>query len=415
VELVVRDLQPFTFVEGSVLFPNAVVPFAPIEGGSAFDRILSEERQLAAEADALRRQHRIESVLVAVLMVLVPLFFVSMVVLSRRRDRIPGVPRFLREPPEDIHPVDLAMLWSAYRGRLQPKNAYRAQMLHLARTGVIDVQAVGPVTDPQDFRLSLRDRPEGIDGEFVEFLFTGDGKRPVSMKSVKNSGTRGTNLSDWWKKAGKRTKRLVTTVVKGRSRGERTAMTLVALGAIVYGYWRSVGFGGDDPQFFHGLIGPRALWLVGVAVAGRWIAGRFMPVRLRANLRARVARWAAFRRFLKEFSTFDDAPALAVIVWERYLVYAVALDVAGRVEKQVREILPPEDIPEPWPGAPRGVAGFTAYHHWSATSRAYVAPAAAASVGWSSGWGGTSSGGGFGGGFSGGGGGGGGGTGSGAG
>jgi hypothetical protein len=288
-------------------------------------------------------------------------------------------------------------------------NAYRAQMLHLARTGVIDVQAVGPVTDPEDFRLRLRDRPEGIDGEFVEFLFTGDGERPVSMKSVKSSGTRGSNLSDWWKKAGKRTKRLVTTVVKGRSRGERTAMTLVALGAIAYGYWRSVGFGGDGPQFFRGLVGPRALWLVGVAVAGRWIAGRFMPARLPANLRERLARWTAFRRFLKEFSTFDDAPALAVIVWERYLVYAVALDVAGRVEKQVREILPSEDIPEPWPGAPRGLAGFTAYHHWSATSRAYVAPAAAASVGWSSGWGGTSSGGGFGGGFSGGGGGGGGG------
>jgi uncharacterized membrane protein len=411
VELVVRDLPPFRFVEGSVLFSNAVVPFAPIEGGPAFGRILSEERRLAADADALRRQHRVESVLVEVLMLLVPLFFLSMVVLARRRDRVLGVPRFLQEPPEGIHPVDLAMLWSAYRGRLQPKNAYRAQMLHLARTGVIDVQAVGPVTDPEDFRLRLRDRPEGIDGEFVEFLFTGDGERPVSMKSVKSSGTRGTNLSDWWKKAGKRTKRLVTTVVKGRSRGERTAMTVVALGAIVYGYWRSVGFG-DGPQFFHGLVGPRALWLVGVAVAGRWIAGRFMPVRLPANLRERVARWAAFRRFLKEFSTFEDAPALAVIVWERYLVYAVALDVAGRVEKQVREILPPEDIPEPWPGAPRGVVGFTVYHHWSATSRAYVAPAAAASVGWSSGWGGGSSGGGFGGGFSGGGGGGGGGTGS---
>jgi uncharacterized membrane protein len=123
-----------------------------------------------------------------------------------------------------------------------------------------------------------------------------------------------------------------------------------------------------------------------------------------------VARWAAFRRFLKEFSSFDDAPALAVIVWERFLVYAVALDVADRVEKQVRELLPPEAIPEPWPGAPRGIEGFTTYRHWSASSRAYVAPAAAATVGWSSGWGGMSSGGGGGGGFSGGGGGGGGGS-----
>ena len=414
VELTVRDLRPFTFVEGSILFPNRSVPLAAIEGGPTRAAILAQERRLAEEANDLRRQHAFESALVNILLVLVPLFMVAMVVLARRRDRVPGTPRYLQEPPEDIHPVDLAMLWSAYRRSLQPKNAYRAQLLHLARTGVIDVQAVGRVTDPEDFRLRLRRRPDGIDGEFVEFLFTGDGKRPVSMKSIKNTGTRATNLRDWWKKAGNRTKRLVSKVVKARSRPERTAMTLVALAAMAYGYWRSIGFDEGGP-LFEGLVGPQALILAAVALLARWVAGRFMPARLPARLRERVARWAAFRRFLSDFSTFDDAPALAVVIWERYLVYAVALDVAGRVEKQVREILPPEDVPEPWPGAPRGVEGIAAYHHWSATSHAYVAPAAAASVGWSSGWGGAGSGGGFGGGFSGGGGGGGGGTGGGAG
>jgi uncharacterized membrane protein YgcG len=411
VEFTVRDLPPFTFVEGSVLFPNRAVPFTPIEGGPAAVRIAAEERRLAEEANALRRQHDLETVLVWVLLVAVPLFCLAMVLLARRRDRVTGVPRVLQEPPEDIHPVDLAMLWSAYRGHLEPKNAYRAQMLHLARTRVIEVQAVGTVSDPDDFQITLRHRPDGIDGEFIEFLFTGDGQRPVSMKSIKNSGTGETNLKDWWKKAGKRTKKVVTKVIKARSRPERTAMTLVALGAAAYGWWRSVGFGEGGP-FFEGLVGPLALWLIPVALVSRWVAGRFMPARLPAELRERVARWAAFRRFLKEFSTLDDAPALAVIVWEQYLVYAVALDVADRVEKQVRELLPPEDIPEPWPGAPRGVEGFAYYHHWSVGSRAYVAPSAAAAVGWSSGWGGSSSGGGGGGGFSGGGGGGGGGTGS---
>jgi uncharacterized membrane protein len=416
VELTVRDLAAFTFVEGSILFPKRVVPFAPIELGPGRERILSDELRLVEAANDLRRRHAFETAAVKVLLVLVPLFFAAMVLLARRRDRVPGVPRHLQEPPEDIHPVDLAMLWSASRGSLKPKNAYRAQMLHLARTGVIEVQAVGRVSDPEDFRLRLLHRPDGIDGEFIEFLFTGDGMRPVSMKSIKNQGARATDLRDWWKKAGRRTKRLVTQVVKARSRAERTAMTLVALGAAAYGYWRAIGGGIDDGgPLFEGLVGPLALWLVPVALVGRWVAGGFMPARLPARLRERVARWAAFRRFLKEFSTFQDAPALAVVVWERYLVYAVALDVADRVEKQVREILPAEDIPEPWPGAPRGVDGFIYYHHWSATSRAYVAPAAATAVGWSSGWGGGSSGGGFGGGFSGGGGGGGGGTGSGAG
>lgn len=409
VELVVRDLQPFSLVEGSILFPVEAVPLAPLEPGPGRAGILAEEGRLAEEANALRRQHRLETGLVWVLLFAVPLLAAATVVLARRRDRVPGVPRHLQEPPEDIHPVELAMLWSAYRGNLQPKNAYRAQLLHLVRTRVIEVQAVGRVTDPEDFRLRLLKRPDGLDGEFVEFLFTGDGARPVMMKSIKNRGRRATALSDWWKKSGARTKRLVTQIVKGRWRIERTLLTVVTLGPAAYGYWRSVG-PLEGPVFFDGLVGPFAFWLLPVGIASRVIAGRLMPTRLSETLRDRVARWAAFRRFLRDFSSFEDAPALAVIVWERYLVDAVALGVADRVEEQVKELLAPQDIPEPWPGAPRGIEGFTAYHHWSSTSRAHVAPAAAAAVGWSSGWGGSSSIGGGGGGFSGGGGGGGGGA-----
>lgn len=413
VELTVRDLRPFTFVEGSILFPVEAVPLAPIEPGPGRAGVLAEEGRLAEEANDLRRQHRLETGLVWVLLFVVPLFAAAMVVLARRRDRVPGVPRHLQEPPEDIHPVDLAMLWSAAEGHLEPKNAYRAQMLHLARTGAIDVQAVGPVSDPEDFQLRLRKMPDGIDGEFVEFLFAGDGREAVSMRAIKNRGPRKDELTDWWTRAGSRTKRYITQIVKGRTRMERTVLSIGTLGAAAYGYWRSVG-AMDAPGFFSGLVGPFAFWLVIVGVASRVIAGGLMPTRLPKTLRARVARWSAFRRFLKEFSTFDEAPALAVVIWERYLVYAVGLGVADRVEKQVREILPPEAIPEPWPGAPQGIEGYTTYHHWSASSRAHVAPAAAAAVGWSSGWGGSSGGGG-GGGFSGGGGGGGGGTGGGAG
>jgi len=411
VELTVRDLQPFTFVEGSILFPPDSVPFALAEPGPGRARILAEERRLADEANDLRRQHAFESGLVKVLFVAVPLFMVLMVVVARRRDRVPGVPRHLQEPPEDVHPVDLAMLWSASRGKLAPKNAYRAQLLHLARTGAIEVQAVGRVSDPEDFQLRLLRKPEGIDGEFVEFLFTGDGNEPVPMKGIRDRGTRRERLADWWKKAGRRTKATVTKVVKARGRPERTAVGLVGLGGAAYGWWRSFGFE-EGGGLFDGLVGLPAAWLIPVSAVSWLVAARLMPARLPAQLRERVARWAAFRRFLKEFSTFEDAPALAVVIWERYLVYAVALDVADRVEKQVREIIPPEEIPEPWPGAPRGATGYTYYRSWSSTSRAYVAPAAASAVGWSSGWGGSSSGGGGGGGFSGGGGGGGGGTGS---
>jgi len=140
-----------------------------------------------------------------------------------------------------------------------------------------------------------------------------------------------------------------------------------------------------------------------------------MPSRLPATLRERLARWGAFRRYLTDFSTFQDAPTAAITIWEHYLVYAVALGVADEVEEQVRALVPAERLPEPWPGAASGADGYVHYHRSIGSSPAHVASNAASSVGWSSGWGSSSSGGGGGGGFSGGGGGGGGGTGGGAG
>ena len=77
-----------------------------------------------------------------------------------RRDRGPGVPRILQEPPEAVHPAELALLWSAYRGTFAPKDAYRAQLLHLAKAGVIGVVADGRVSDPKDLQIRLLKRAD---------------------------------------------------------------------------------------------------------------------------------------------------------------------------------------------------------------------------------------------------------------
>jgi hypothetical protein len=414
VRLSVRNLQPFTLVEGSILFPPGAVPFAALQGGETRAGILGEEARLADEANALRRQHDLETWLTRILLVLVPLFMGLMVVAARRRDRVPDVPRHLQEPPERIHPVEVAVLWSTVHGSLHPKTAYRAQLLHLMHTGVLRVTPVGPVSDPEDFLIERAKQPDDLDREFVRFLFAGDGAGTVSLRDLRAKGSRRERLNHWWTKVGSKTKRTVKNVVKGRQRGEATAAFLVALAAGAYGVWRGIGSSGA--ALFDGLVGPLAALLVPVAVLSYLIARWLMPPRLSKNLRERVARWAAFRRFLKEFSTLPEAPTMAVIIWEHYLVYAVALGVADEVEDQVRGLVPAERLPEPWPGAPTGDDGYRYYHHSIHSTPAHTAVGAAATVGWSSGWGGSSSGGGGGGGgFSGGGGGGGGGTGGGAG
>ncbi len=47
-------------------------------------------------------------------------------------------------------------------------------------------------------------------------------------------------------------------------------------------------------------------------------------------------RWVAFEKFLREFSNIKDYSMPGIIVWEHYMVYAVAFGIADLVEKQLR-------------------------------------------------------------------------------
>ena len=49
-----------------------------------------------------------------------------------------------------------------------------------------------------------------------------------------------------------------------------------------------------------------------------------------------AARWSAFRRYLEDFSRLEEAPPIAIGLWEEYLVYAIALGVAEDVLEAAR-------------------------------------------------------------------------------
>ena len=128
------------------------------------------------------------------------MFLLALVVVARRRDRVPSVPATLQEPPEAIHPVDLAVLWGAWhRGTPIMQNAYRAELLWLAKERVIEVQADGPVSRPRDIRLVLRDLPSHpFDQEFTEYLFADEGVGPIELSRIKGEGKRAPERRDWW-------------------------------------------------------------------------------------------------------------------------------------------------------------------------------------------------------------------------
>jgi hypothetical protein len=413
----VHDVPEYSYVEGSILFPVEAVPVSVQGPQERFDEILAQEQAWAEEANALRRRHEAERRWVGYLLVGVPVACALFVLLARLRDRVPDVPSILEQPPED-DPVAGALLWSAWRGRMSPRNAYRAQVLRLARLGAIELRAEGMVTDPKDLTIVKRrdalDLPTSADQDFLWLLFGRDGDE-VEEVSIRHPKPRRTGnaaysrYTTWLEAAKGRSKDLLLRIRKGDARIESTGATIAALGAAGYGVWTAV--------WGHG--GPVGWWLVPVSLASLIVALRLIPARLGLEDRTRVMRLAAFRRYLEDFSDLPNAPALAVVIWDRYLEWAVALDVADEVEKQVTALVPVESLRSPIPGGPSGLAGIHAWNSFRAATPTIVlhSMASRSSGGSTSGgYGSFSSSGGFsGGGFSGGGGGGGGGTGGGAG
>ena len=410
VALEISDLPALTFVEGSVVFPETAVPLAYQIPAPMRDSIVTTESALAEAANAQRRallatearqdtwRRRLWFAMGGL-----PLVFAALVVISRLRDRVRGAPRMLETPPEEIHPVELAQMWAAASGRSGTKHIYRTQMLHLAHIGAVELQAVGPVTDPKDFRIRLRDvkDAEPRDMEFLEFLFPKATDDDIALSSLKPTGKRRTELREWWKLVDSSGKTVLRRMVP-EMRWESLTTTLLGLGGIVASF-AMVGL----------IDSPLGLLLIPVALVGMTIAHVLIRPRIGREFRERVAGWRAFRRFLTEFSSLPEAPALAVVIWERYLVYATALGVADEVEKQVKALIPPEELPRPWEGAPSGINSLAFVHSFNTVPVHSSLSTVSSST--SSGTGSFSSGGGGGGGFSGGGGGGGGGTGGGAG
>ena len=111
------------------------------------------------------------------------------------------------------------------------------------------------------------------------------------------------------------------------------------------------------------------------------------------------------RNYLRDFSQLADAPAGHLVLWERYLVYAVALGVSDDLARGLAARIPAEDTQQfaTWysshPGHPAGYGsiGHFADGFTSSAVGSFAPPSSSSSSGSGSG-GGFSGGGGGGGG-----------------
>jgi hypothetical protein len=289
---------------------------------------------------------------VAVVVVLVgtALAMALLVLLARFRDRVTGVPRHIPAPPEGIHPAVLVYLRSEYfrdwPRKKARQTAYRAQLIHLLQRRIVEISSSSGSMAHGDVRIRRTgDSTDDLDRQFIWFLFGNDEDGVASLRQAMTGGYRRGRLQTWWRDVRYSSPDLMRAIRKGRRRIESILILGVALVPLSFGLSR-----------IEGVEGLAAFGAIGEA----YLALRLLPARLPVQLRERVERWKAFRRFLREGSSSPEATPVTPKIRRQHLAYEVALGLAPQIEEQIHALVPTDDLlpPVALPGPPSLGSGW---------------------------------------------------------
>jgi uncharacterized membrane protein len=414
------DVPAGSFVEGRVAIPSSAMSVPPTSG-DRLPTILTQEEALADAANAARiaaaadaraaaeDRDNAQALAIVATVVGIVAFLLIWLRWGREPRRPTDVSEYVRDLPDDppavVHGI---MNW----GRLPAAAAFSTTLLDLAQRGYLTI------TEDKQERKFL---PDTIDYTFVRTGKDYEGlagfeRQVLDLVFAEGDSSTEEQVQEWARA------HQATAASKWASfqsdaqdeidqrkyivRGRFLPYALNVLVALVIGV---IGFGA---------LALEAWWAGALALAWAVVQlGLTITLRRRTVEGARrFAEWEGVRNYLRDFSELETAPAGHLVLWERYLVYSVALGVSDELARAMAVRLPEAESAQfaTWYAGTSGIsrfgtlAGFST-HFGSTTTASFTPPSS------SSGGGSFSSGGGGGGGFSGGGGGGGGGGGIGAG
>lgn len=342
----VQGLKAKTMVEGRVVFPPHLITSGGRRTGQiALPEILAEEERGAAETNRQRLKARVD---LAASLVVGAVTLLGTILLWRRygkAHRPDFTGEYFRELPGDYTPAELGVLWN---WESVGSREFSATLLDLARRGVIriteealDRRGILRSKGETSYRFSLAQGKASLkphEQAVLDLLFV------YIWQGVKDGGeTPAVTLADVEEYA-KKNKRAFREFWLGWQE-------LVKLAAAEHNFFETAPGEVRSTLFLGGvgalLVGIASFifnwWFSGAALMG---AALILPI-LGFALRRRTVRghndyvrWQAFRRFLLHFSELPRREVPALVIWEHYLVYAVALGVARQVIKQLEIVFP---------------------------------------------------------------------------
>lgn len=330
-------LDKSRFLESRVTFPNRLVPQAQmLTNRVALAGILAEERRWAEER-AAEQQQALYLLIASVAFGLMSCF-VAWWVYNRYGRKFKGLMEidYYRELPGNYSPAEAGCLIET--GTVRPQ-AISATFMDLARRGYIRLE---PSTTPETTDILVR-QLKPVDQALqlherilLEFFFNQVGhNQPAvwfgALKQYSKDNPEATRdvIDDF--------RQTVSAAVRVRGffetkkTGKRIAQGCFFISLVL-----------ASLSYVMGVFPPMLASLVS-AVA--FFISMRKSRELTATGQAQFDLWQAFRRFLKDFSNLDQAQLPQLILWEHYLVYAVALGVAAEVIRQLPIVYPQVNDP----------------------------------------------------------------------
>lgn len=346
----VKNLPAYTFVEGRVVMPTALLSAAPASARTnktALAAILAEEQGWANQANKERMQARAEYAggIGIVGATLVGLFLLWRRFGRRHQTSFEG--DYYRDLPGAYSPAELSVLWNYRKMKAQDLTA---TILDLARRRFLRLEAANV-----EVKKLLGSKE--VSTYRVVFLPPPD---PAAARKAEDAVLRPheKELLDYLQgDIGKGQESIYLSDIEQYSKDN---------GIEFHGFWQDWTTGligrGEEHNFFDN-SGNIGLWTVlgglglfglgcylasksGVFGGSLIIAGALLLIiprgfkRRSASGQEDYVRWQAFKRFLQHFSEMERHEIPSLIIWEHYLVYAVTLGVAKEVIKQLEVVFP---------------------------------------------------------------------------
>lgn len=329
---VTKNLPANKFLEARMLFPTNLI----VSGGITFNynglsKILAEEEQWAQEQQSKAAKDTTRFIIG--LLVLGASIGISLFILITRGKRFKPVVKldYYRELPGDYTPAEMCVLYTFNKPK---QTAISATILDLARKKVIKLSVDKSGKKPDAILERVRENEGNLlahELSLVNYMFDEigrNGKMAVSemKKASKDKAKNLKGFIDGWNKeiieAGKKRDFFDQRSLTGRTILGIVFSVLIIAAAVLllnklYTLAIFTGLGACMTIAAHALVGRRS-----------------------AYGEEQFMRWKAFSRFLRDFSSLDKAELPDLILWEHYLVYAVALGVSQKVLKQLPVVYP---------------------------------------------------------------------------